>query len=116
MADSKCKKFGTMAWMCCAIAGTELMVIFKFGRGMFVNPIPPLVFYGWMTAIVGFIVWFIIFFFITDSGKKRRKKIFEATIHENEAKEMKEKNKSGSKSTKKNEKERKKPTPKKSSR
>jgi len=57
--DKNCKRLGPMAWLCCAVALTETLIIFKFGRGMFPAEHPKEVIYPWVAFAVIFTLWFI---------------------------------------------------------
>jgi phosphatidylserine synthase 2 len=62
VTDPTNKKFGTSAWLCCAIAGMETLIEIKFGRGQFPTPAPASVYIPWAVFTVLFIGGFTIYF------------------------------------------------------
>jgi len=73
VTDKNCKKFGPMSWLCAALMIMEFLVWFKFGKGMFPKPAPPLVVYSWGASIVLFLIWGIWFYGIRKQPKKAEK-------------------------------------------
>jgi len=74
VTDPTNKKFGTMAWLCCATAGMEVLIELKFGRGQFPTPCPPSVYIPWLIFAVLFVGGFSIYFALKPKlGKKKTK-------------------------------------------
>jgi len=86
ISDPNTKRFGTMAWLCCAICGVEVLVSVKFSKGEFPNPPPPIVVWSWGIFLVVGAVGAIIFFYLKGNvtpkpvtPKASRKTFSEAT-------------------------------------
>jgi len=62
ITDPTNKKFGTAAWLCCAIVGMEVLISLKFAPGHFPQPAPPVVVWSWGVFVILFTVGSIIFF------------------------------------------------------
>jgi len=74
VTDPNCKRFGTASWLCAAIMGTEALVWIKFGKGMFPNATPPVIFWGWTISAVVFLLWAFWYFGIRKPSQERSKK------------------------------------------
>jgi len=76
MADPTNKKFGTMAWLCCATVGVETLIELKYGRGMFPDPAPMHVVIPWAVFVVVFVLGAVVYFTRkaqSESGSKKTK-------------------------------------------
>jgi phosphatidylserine synthase 2 len=62
VTDPTNKKFGTTAWLCCAVAGMEVLISVKFAPGNFPQPAPPVVVWSWGIFILVFTLGSVIFF------------------------------------------------------
>ena len=51
MTDSKVKRLGTQAWVMAAVLSVEVLIVLKFGRGMFPDPVPTHVIQLWLVLI-----------------------------------------------------------------
>eukprot|EP01113_Clastostelium_recurvatum_P032916 TRINITY_DN4292_c0_g1_i2.p1 TRINITY_DN4292_c0_g1~~TRINITY_DN4292_c0_g1_i2.p1 ORF type:complete len:458 (-),score=145.06 TRINITY_DN4292_c0_g1_i2:34-1407(-) len=51
VTDPNTKRFGTMAWLCCAVCALEVLICIKFGQGEFPDPAPRAVVWGWGIAV-----------------------------------------------------------------
>ncbi|KAH9558976.1 hypothetical protein CY35_06G035300 [Sphagnum magellanicum] len=51
------KKLGAFCWLAVAIAIVETLICVKFGRGLYPRPMPDWIFWSWMTAGVGLILF-----------------------------------------------------------
>lgn len=56
MTDPKCKRIGHQTFLAALILATEVLVIFKFGRGEFANPMPNSVQTGLIAFLGGYLV------------------------------------------------------------
>eukprot|EP00026_Physarum_polycephalum_P008132 Phypoly_transcript_08210.p1 GENE.Phypoly_transcript_08210~~Phypoly_transcript_08210.p1 ORF type:complete len:481 (+),score=76.53 Phypoly_transcript_08210:162-1445(+) len=74
VTDPTNKKFGTMAWLCCAIVGVETLIELKYGRGQFPDPVPMSVIIPWSIFIVVFVVGTVVYFTTRESGPAASKK------------------------------------------
>lgn len=54
MSDPHCKRIGHQTFLGLLILSTELIVIFKFGRGEFTNPMPDNIRFGFIIYLVGY--------------------------------------------------------------
>lgn len=63
VSDPKCKKMGSMTWLCTLVFCTEGLICIKFGRGMFPDPTPPEVFWPWVIFLVGGSLAAVIYFY-----------------------------------------------------
>lgn len=50
-----------MAWLACAILGTEVLITVKYGTGMFPNPWPYPIVAVWSTALGLFGAWILFY-------------------------------------------------------
>ena len=57
VADPECKRVGAQTWLIAASILTELLLVFKFGRGEFPNPAPKNVVMFWAFLLVGLVVY-----------------------------------------------------------
>jgi len=69
VTDKNCKKFGTMSWLCVALAIVELLICIKFGKGMFPIEHPKEVIYPWTIFITLFFFWAIIYYGLYNKPK-----------------------------------------------
>lgn len=65
----KCKKMGSMTWLCTLVFCTEGLICIKFGRGLFPNPTPPEVFWPWVIFLVSGTIISVIYFYGKESQK-----------------------------------------------
>jgi len=75
VVDPTYTKFGTMSWLCCAIAGAEALVWLKFAKGMF-PPIwkwPPEVLWSWSIVIASVAAFGFVYFGIKGAPKSKTK-------------------------------------------
>jgi len=72
VTDPNCKKFGTASWLCAAVMGMEVLLWLKFGQGMFPNPTPPLIFWGWTISTAVFLLWCFWYFGYYKPAKAKR--------------------------------------------
>jgi len=52
VTDTNTKRFGTMSWLCCALAGLESLICIKFGRGEFTEPAPKKIVWSWIIFLI----------------------------------------------------------------
>eukprot|EP00455_Lapot_gusevi_P035845 TRINITY_DN3973_c0_g1_i1.p1 TRINITY_DN3973_c0_g1~~TRINITY_DN3973_c0_g1_i1.p1 ORF type:complete len:420 (-),score=117.17 TRINITY_DN3973_c0_g1_i1:185-1444(-) len=57
LTDPRVKRLGAQTWLAISIQLTELLIIIKFGRGQFPNPMPEATLWGW----IGFAIVYILF-------------------------------------------------------
>lgn len=57
VTDPTCYRLGTQAWVTVAILATETLIVIKFGRGLFPEPMP----YGIQVALVFGLISFVVF-------------------------------------------------------
>jgi phosphatidylserine synthase 2 len=62
MIDPSVHVFGPNAWICCAITVLELLITWKWTRGLPRPPTPPLVKYGWLTVVAVVALFFVTYF------------------------------------------------------
>lgn len=75
VADPKCHRLGTMAWLSIAILGVEILVWVKFSKEMLAAaaPTPPLVIWAWSLAAAGIIIFAIVYFAIWKPISRKKK-------------------------------------------
>eukprot|EP00004_Rigifila_ramosa_P014645 TRINITY_DN3348_c0_g1_i1.p1 TRINITY_DN3348_c0_g1~~TRINITY_DN3348_c0_g1_i1.p1 ORF type:complete len:423 (-),score=100.03 TRINITY_DN3348_c0_g1_i1:37-1305(-) len=61
VTDKNCKKLGTMTWLVILCMTQEVLIVAKYGEGLFPNPPPPFILYSWSffaLFLVVFMLWF----------------------------------------------------------
>lgn len=43
VTDPTCKRLGTQSWVCALVLLTELLIVFKFGQGLYAQPMDPII-------------------------------------------------------------------------